>query len=224
MQVQSAVVIGASGLIGSNLLHLLLQNKQISNVTALVRKPLQVKHSKLRCLVVDFNNIDDFKTKLGAAQLLFCCIGTTMKQVGGNKDLYRSIDYHIPVTAAQLAKEAGFQHFCLVSSVGADSMSSNFYLQLKGEVEQTLKQINLPHLTLLQPSLLLGNRSEKRLGEKMAQLLAPVFNLFLWGNWQKYKPIKAEKVAKAMLFAALNKHEKLAVWQYPQIVAAANQA
>lgn len=222
MQVHSAVVIGASGLIGSNLLHLLLQSNQIGSVTALVRKPLPIKHPKLTCQIVDFNNLNDFKTKLGYAQLLFCCIGTTMKQVNGNKALYRSIDFHIPVTAAQFAKEAGFQHFCLVSSVGADSSSNNFYLQLKGEVEQALMQINLPRLTIMQPSLLLGNRSEKRIGEKFAQLFAPLISLVLWGNWQKYKPIKAEKVAKAMLFAALNMQEKVAVWQYKQIVAAAN--
>lgn len=187
-------LLGATGLIGNFVLHLLLKDKEIKSVTAVVRRNISTSHPKLKVEVIDFSNEKEFKPAMSEANIIISAVGTTQKQVSGDKDQYRKVDYDIPVKAAEFAEIP--TQFLLVSAIGADSSSNNFYLQLKGEVEDAIRKTNIPSISIFRPSLLLGNRDEFRLGEKLAQWIMP---LFKWITPSKYKPIHAEDVAKAIV-------------------------
>lgn len=199
MPTQIAVVIGASGLIGSQVLEQLLKDASFSLVKILVRTPLDIKHSKLQQELVDFNNDEDFRNKLGSGDCIFCCVGTTQKKVHGDKEAYRKVDFDIPVNAARFGIENGFKKYFLVSAVGANEESKNFYLKLKGETENAIKEFNFESIGIFQPSILLGARNEKRSGEAIVKKLMKLFSLFLLGGLKKYRAIDAADVAKAMI-------------------------
>lgn len=115
---------------------------------------------------MDFADLENFRLALEGTDVIFCCIGTTMKKMQGDKEAYRKIDYDIAVNAAQLGKANGCEKFALVSAVGADSKSRNFYLKLKGETEEAVEASGIESVYILRPSLLMGNRKEFRFGEK----------------------------------------------------------
>lgn len=223
MAEQHAVLIGSTGLIGHHLLIRLLEDTFFSRVTALVRRPFNMKHPKLDIKVVDFTNRDQCRDAMVGGTVLFCCIGTTQKQVKGNKATYRAIDFGIPVMTATLAKELGYRSMLHISAVGADQNASNFYLKLKGETDQALIAVGLPALSIFRPSLLLGNRKEFRVGEKIAQTVMPVLAGLLFGNWARYKPVQATSVADAMLHAAQQQVNGTFIHEYAGITALANE-
>lgn len=202
MREKKALVLGSSGFIGSQLLQLLLNDPAYSKVIALVRKPLEIKHPKLEEKITDFSIEENYKEQITEGDDIFCCIGTTMKQVRGDKVKYRQIDYDIPVHAARWGLEKGYTRYTLVSAIGADAQSSNFYLCLKGEVENSIAALPYRAVHIFQPSLLLGNRQESRPAEKAAQLLSPLLSLLTFGKMKKYSPIQGNTVAKSMLAAA----------------------
>lgn len=191
-----ATVIGATGLIGSHLLELLLANDNFDSVRILIRRPFDLTHHKLEKKLVDFSDMESFRLALEDSDVIFCAIGTTQKKVKGDKSAYRKVDFDIAVNAAQLGKLCGYEIFVLVSAVGANSQSNNFYLKLKGETEEAVKATGIKSIHIVRPSLLLGDRREFRLGEKIAQWVMPVFSFLIPS---KYKPIKAIDVAKAMI-------------------------
>jgi len=193
-----ATIIGSTGLIGSHLLNLLINNPDYSTVRILIRRPLEFSHPKLEKKLVDFNDKESFRLALEGTEVIFCCIGTTMKKMKGDKEAYRKIDYDIAVQAAQLGKANGCEKFVLVSAVGADSNSRNFYLKLKGETEEAVQASGIESVYILRPSLLIGNRKEFRAGEKLATWLMPLFAFLLPA---RYRPVKASEVAKAMVNA-----------------------
>lgn len=217
MEAKRAVVIGATGLIGSHLLELLLRDPYFSEVSALVRKPLTFSHPKLEAKITDFGNVIQLKEAMGSGDCIFCCIGTTMKKVNGDKELYRSIDVDIPLNAAKAGLELGFSHFLVVSSIGANTRSANFYLKLKGTLEGGLTAIPYPSVDIFRPSFLLGYRKEKRQGEKLIQSLASASAFFLRGRLKKYRAISAADVAAAMLAAAKRQQEGVHLYEYEQI-------
>lgn len=190
-------------MIGSQLLLLLLESDDYSEVTALVRHPLGVSHSKLHEGVVDFENTQQLNEGIPADSTLFCCIGTTQKKVKGDKKAYRKVDFEIPITIATLAAAKNATSFLLVSAVGADARSGNFYLQLKGETERALESMHFPSLHVFRPSLLLGNRKESRRGESIMQWLMRPLSSILKGNFSRYRAIPAVDVARAMIRASL---------------------
>lgn len=194
-----ATVIGATGLIGGYLLELLLKDDHFDSVRVLVRRPFQPDHPKLEKKLVDFTDAESFRLALEGSDLVFCSIGTTQKKVKGDKEAYRKIDYDITVNAARFCKLNGYETFVFVSSVGANSKSNNFYLKLKGEIEDAVRAVGLRHVHIMQPSLLLGDRKESRLGEKIAQWVMPVISFLIP---KKYRPIHARKVAEMMINAA----------------------
>ncbi len=194
-----ATVIGATGLIGSYLLELLLKDDRFDSVRVLVRRPFEPDHPKLEKKLVDFTDAESFRLALEGSDVVFCCIGTTQKKVKGDKEAYRKIDYDITVNAARFCKLNGCETFVFVSSVGANSKSNNFYLKLKGEIEDAVRAVGLRHVHIMQPSLLLGDRKESRLGEKIAQWVIPVISFLIP---KKYRPIHARKVAEMMINAA----------------------
>ena len=217
MQAKTAVLLGATGLIGNHLLQLLLQDEHYSTIRALVRKPLPVIHPKLEARVTDFNDLHDFNTAMGSGDTIFCCIGTTMKKVKGNKALYHQIDVDIPVHAAQWGIDKGYSQFLVVSAIGANTKSSNFYLRLKGSMEESIHALPYPAIHIFRPSLLLGNREEVRKGEKIARHIMPALSFLLPGTLKKYRAIQAVEVAKAMLAAAQTAKAGVNVYEYAQI-------
>ena len=135
-----ATVIGASGLIGSHLLQLLLKDDYWQHVRIIGRRPLNIQHEKLEELVIDFSNVKSFEQAVAGSEVVFCAIGTTQKKVKGDKDAYRKVDYDIAVNAAKAAAKYGVFSFLLVSSVGANAdNNNNFYIKLKGVVEETVR-------------------------------------------------------------------------------------
>jgi uncharacterized protein YbjT (DUF2867 family) len=211
---KTATLIGASGLIGSHLLQLLLDDPDFDTVKILVRRKLQTSHQKLEQKVVDFNDSDSLLVAMDNSDAVFCTVGTTQKKVKGDLEAYRKVDYDIPVRIARFCKMTGCKTFVLVSAVGANSSAKNFYLKLKGEVEEVIQTIGIRSVYIMRPSMLMGNRKEYRFGEKV---ITPVMKSLSFLLPSKYKPIQAEDVAKAMLKAAKKNEEGFFVWEYGEM-------
>ncbi len=209
-----ALLIGATGLIGNYLLQELLLDGHFDTVAILVRRAVKLTHPKLEKKLIDFDDSDSVLIALSNSDVVFCTIGTTQKKVKGNKTAYRKVDHDIPVNAARFCKMTGCEKFILVSSVGANSKSKNFYLRLKGEVEEAIKVIGLKSVHILRPSMLLGDRKEFRLAEKIG---APLMKALSFLLPSKYKPIHSRDVAKAMVVAAKKNEEGFFTWEYNKI-------
>lgn len=215
----TAIVIGATGQVGSLLVDHLLKDSFFDQVRVVVRRYYSVVHPKLENRLVNFRDLPSLKATLGTGHTLFCCVGTTMKLVKGDKTLYREIDLEIPVHSSQAAYENGVRRCMLISAVGADPLSKNFYLRLKGEVEQQLQAIPFNSLYIMRPSLLLGHREESRVGEGVAKaLMKPISKVFT-GKLQRYRPIEASEVALAMLGAAREGEPGVHICHYPEMQA-----
>lgn len=193
-------VIGASGLIGGHLVHQLLGEPSVKKVKILVRKKLDLYHENLDQIVVNFEDPVTLGEAIQGIDVVCVSVGTTQAKVKGDMAAYRKVDYDIPIHMAKAAVINGCQKYLLVSSVGADSNATNFYLKLKGEVEDEIKKMNLPSVFIFRPSMLLGNRSEFRLGERIGQTVMRFFN---WIIPSKYKAINASDAARAMVRCCL---------------------
>ena len=209
-----ATLIGATGLIGGHLLDLLLSEGHFDQVRILTRRPFEANHLNLEKCLVDFNDMQGFRKALEGSDVIFCSIGTTQKKVKGDKEAYRKVDYDITVNAAKFCKLNGCEDFVFVSAIGANSQSKNFYLRLKGEIEEAVKATGLGSVHCMQPAVLLGNRKEFRMGKKLAVWLMPLLSFRLP---VKYKPINALDVAKAMLSAASNNRPGFFAWKYSEM-------
>lgn len=192
MTKKTALIIGASGLIGKRLVQQLLQDKRYEKVTALVRKPLDIKHDKLVQTRYDFDwpNAD-----LAIGEELFCCLGTTIKKAG-SQTAFRKVDYDYIVETAKIALANGTKKIAVISSMGADKDASIFYNKIKGETEEALQKLNYEACYILRPSLLMGARDELRMGELVGKLVMTAFSFAIP---KKYKGIEAKQVAKAMI-------------------------
>jgi uncharacterized protein YbjT (DUF2867 family) len=217
MQAATAVVLGATGLIGQQLLQILLNDNTFTEIRALVRSKLPFSHDKLRAVVVDFNDQAAFRNAIGQGDCVFCCIGTTMKKVKGDKEAYRKVDYDIAVNAGQYAIAQGFSQYALVSAIGANAGSSNFYLRLKGEVENAIAAMPFRSTHIFRPSVLLGERKEQRTGESIAQSLMSALSFLLIGSAKKYKPIQGKEVAAAMVAAIKSENPGKHIYHYEEI-------
>ncbi|MGI8637156.1 MAG: NAD(P)H-binding protein [Segetibacter sp.] len=220
MQSLTAVVLGATGLIGEQLVQQLLHDPAFSKVRILVRRPVELSHPKLESEIVDFDNLKEYRHKLGRGDCIFCCVGTTNKKVKGDKSAYRKIDFGIPVNAAKMGKEAAFTNYLLVSAVGANAASGNFYLKLKGEVEKEIEAAHFQSFHAFRPSILLGKRKEIRLGEMIGKSLMKVLSVLFVGGLKKYRGIKDETVAKAMIAAAKSGAEGVFIHHYAEMIEA----
>ncbi len=218
MQPLTAIVLGATGLIGGQLVKQLLHDNSFEKVTILVRRPVELTHKKLEVQVVDFNNLTSFRAKLGWGDCIFCCIGTTQKQVKGDKTAYRKIDFDIPVNAAKMGKDAGFKKYLLVSSVGANASSRNFYLKLKGEVEKAMAEQHFESFHVFRPGVLLGKRKEFRLGELIGKGVMNALPFLLTGSLKKYRGIDAADVAQAMVAASKLNVKGMVVHHYEDMM------
>lgn len=218
MQGQTAVVVGSTGLIGSQLVQLLLNDVAFTEVRILVRRTVSFSHPKLVVQIVAFDDYHDLKEKIGNGHSLFCCVGTTQKKVKGDKVAYRKVDYNIPVNAANASTENGFKNFLLVSASGANKNSGNFYLRLKGEVEESISKLEFKSIYFFRPSILLGDRKEFRAGEKIAQGSMQLLSFLFAGPLRKYKPIHSNDVAKAMVAASKQNKKGIHVCGYDEMM------
>ncbi|AMR30968.1 nucleoside-diphosphate sugar epimerase [Mucilaginibacter sp. PAMC 26640] len=211
-----AIVVGASGLIGSSLLTMLLNHAEYDEVLVLVRKELPLQHKKLVQLVVDFDNLDKHSDAI-TGHALFCCLGTT-KSKTPDAARYRKIDHDYPLQLAQFAKKNGVKHCHLVSAIGANKTSSTFYLKLKGELEEDLQKVGLQTLHIYQPSMLYGDRKEQRSLETVFVGIFKVINPLLLGGWRKFRSIPADSVAHAMYKNSLNGESGIFIHTYDNII------
>jgi len=207
------ILVGASGLIGSNLLSLLIESDEISRILLLVRKPLKVSNQKVQELIVNFDELEKFRSEI-MGDIIYSCLGTT-KAANPDTDQYRKIDLEYPLILAEIGVKNGISQFHLVSSLCANHTASNSYLKLKGELEKELKQASILSLHIYQPSLLTGNRKESRKLEKLATSAFKLIDPLLIGPLIKYLSIKAETVAQAMLNQSIKNIQ--GTFTYPSI-------
>ena len=196
-----ALVAGGSGLVGTRLLPLLLESVEYARVHALSRRPLSWTHARLANRVLRFDAPLDAQLKGLVCQDAFCCLGTTLR-AAGSEAAFRAIDHDLVLSFARAALAAGATRLVIVSAVGADPASRNFYLRVKGETERDLEGLRVPALDILQPSVLLGLRREPRAAELAAQGALWLVGPLLFGRWARYRAIEASAVAAAMRGAA----------------------
>jgi uncharacterized protein YbjT (DUF2867 family) len=201
MITRKALIVGSTGLIGGFCLQVLLNDPNYSEVTALVRKPFIKTHRKLKTIITNFSNLEQELSKIQAHDV-YCCLGTTIKKAG-SQEAFKQVDFSLVLTVADLMRKQGVEQFIVVSSMGADPNSKVFYSRVKGEMEQALQQLDYPCLRIIRPSLLLGQRDEFRLGEKIGTWLTPVLKPLMMGSLRKYRPVQAESVALFMVKMAL---------------------
>ena len=197
---KKALIIGSTGLIGSDLLNLLLDNDDYIKVITFVKRDTGLKHPKLTQHIIDFDQSETYK-ELVVGDDFFCTIGTTINKAG-SREAFRKVDFEYPKQFAAYALQNKVKQFLIVSSLGADANSGTFYLKTKGEIQDFLKKCDFGMVAVFQPSLLLGNRTEFRLGEKIGAFFMKTLSFLFLGNLKKYKAIEGKTVAKAMLITA----------------------
>ena len=229
---RTAIIIGASGLVGKEVLKQLLidsdttkkiisgksicssennteTNSIFSKIIIFVREPIALTHEKLEQHVINFDAIEDY-CNLIKGNIVFCCLGTTIKKAL-SRDAFLKVDYTYPLELAKIAKKNGVKSFLIISSVGANTHSSNFYLKVKGDVEAALEKIDFTSLIVMRPSLLLGDRNEFRFGELAFKVLMKFFSFAFVGKLRKYRAIESVVVAKAMVRLSILSMNKASV-------------
>jgi uncharacterized protein YbjT (DUF2867 family) len=214
MSAKTATIIGVTGLIGSYLYELLKEDKSFDTIRLIVRRPMRKDDDRTEIKLIDFNDAESLLLAISGSDLVFCTVGTTQRKVKGDKEAYRKVDYDIPVKAARFCKMMECETYVLVSAVGASSKSRNFYLKLKGEVEDAVESVGINSVHIMRPSMLLGDRKEFRLGEKIGKGIMTAFSFLIPS---KYKPIHARDVAKAMIAAAKKNKERFSVYENKEI-------
>lgn len=194
---KTAIIIGATGLTGNIVLNKLLRDDRYSTIKLFSRKSLKINNSKIIEKVGNIMELESFQDYFYADEL-YCCIGTATKKTP-NKEAYKKVDYGIPVSAAKLCKLNSIDTILIVSALGANWKSTIFYNRIKGEMERDVKKIGIKHSYFLRPSIILGKRNEKRLGETIGIKLIKFFQFLLIGELKKYKAINADRIADKMI-------------------------
>jgi uncharacterized protein YbjT (DUF2867 family) len=207
---KKAIIVGASGLIGSKLLEVLLTQPGYDEIISIGRKKIKSRNTKLQQIVLEFDKLDDHADEI-KGDVIFCCLGTTRRDTPDLND-YRKIDHDYPLRLAEIAARNGVDQYHFVSAVGARSGSSNFYTRIKGDTEGDLKSVALKALFIYQPSVLIGHRKKPRLMESIAVVVMKIVDPLLAGGLKKYRAIQAIDVAKAMYKQSLK--NKTGVFTY----------
>ena len=203
---KTALLFGASGLVGSHLLNQLIKDTNYSKIKLFVRSVTEIIDPKVEIIKTDFNNLQNHKEDIKGDDCFFC-IGTTKKN-SPNKDEYRKVELDIPEEIAKIAKSNLVNSFIFVSALYANPKSSGDYVRFKGLAEEELKRLDFPKLAIMRPSFLMGDRKEKRVGEKIGIFVFKLLPPLLLGPFKKMRPIHSETVAKAMIKAANENLEK----------------
>jgi uncharacterized protein YbjT (DUF2867 family) len=207
---KTALIAGATGLVGGHLLDLLLDDKNYSTVKVLTRRSLGGNDGKLKEIIIDdFDKLEKQTTELTADDY-FCCLGTTIKKAG-SKASFKKVDFEYPVTLAAIARENNAASYHIITAMGADAKALVFYNQVKGEVEDAVKAIKLNRTYIYRPSFIAGERAEKRSAEKAALWFADKFDFIFSGPFKKYAAVHAKTIANAMLETAKNSDDKFRI-------------
>lgn len=202
---RTALLLGASGLVGGHCLNYLLNDDYYSQVDVIARRPLNNDHPKLAQHLVTFDRLAGECRDIKVDDV-FCCLGTTIKKAGSQEAFYR-VDFTYPLEIAKLCKTSGAKQFLLVSAVGANPSSSIFYNRVKGEIEKTIGQCGYQGFHVFRPSLLLGERQEKRMLEGMAQIAFKLLSGIMVGPFGRYRAIEGKTVAYSMVWVAKRQEE-----------------
>jgi uncharacterized protein YbjT (DUF2867 family) len=214
-EIKKALLVGASGLIGSNLLQLLLNDGNFQEVVSWSRKAQGLHHPKLTEKEIDFNYIERIPSE--NFDVIFCCIGTTIHKAKTQEKFYK-VDHDYVVELARYAEKSGISKFIVISSIGAKKDTSNFYLRTKGEMEFDVSQLKIPSVTFLRPSMLMGKRKEFRFGELIGKGFMKAIGFLFIGKMKKYKGIHAKTVAETMVRLAKKNYEGKFIFESDQVV------
>lgn len=218
---QTVTIVGASGLVGSELLQILGYIDEISAIKVVTRAPVGKMMPQMENIILNFDKLGDYAETL-KADIFVCCLGSTIKKAG-SQEAFKKVDLDYVVNFAKVAEAVGAKKFLVVSAMGANPESKIFYNRVKGEMEKALKDLKIPQIEIFRPSLILGERKEKRAGEEWGQRLSPFVNKILVGPLRKYRGITAKDIAKAMAIAILNFQAGFYVYDSEQIQHIADQ-
>ncbi len=199
MAQKSALLLGATGLTGGHLLHLLLESEEYHTIYIYVRRPLGIQNPKLKEIIIDYESYEGTVD----ADTVFCCLGTTIK-IAKTKEAFKKVDQDYPVKIAQLQFNAGSKRFLVISAMGAASDSLFFYSRVKAEMEKLLSTIGYPKLFIFRPAIITGERKEHRSGEKIATGIFEILNYILIGPLKKYQSVSAKAIASCLLSYSCN--------------------
>ena len=220
---RTALVAGASGLVGGSLIRQLLASPTYTKVIAITRRELDIDDPKLRQIVIPLDDMESFLTEaIVRADDAFCALGTTIK-VAGSQAAFRKVDHDYVVAFARAAKAAGAARFMLVTAIGASSASKIFYSRVKGETEEAVAAVGFDALHIFRPGLLLGARGERRAAESLMMTISPLLNPLMLGPAAVYKSIDADVVAAAMVAAAARDERGRKVHTYGEMVTLAGR-
>lgn len=214
---KTALIAGATGMTGKLLLKKLLDSNHYNKVIVLLRKPVAIENPKAEVLIVNFDKPEDFSGKL-IADDIFCCLGTTINKAK-SKEAFKKVDLEYPLKLAEITKSNGASQFLVMSSMGANPDSIIFYSKVKGTLESELKKVGFNTLRIFRPSLLMGNREEFRLGERIGTFFYKFFSWLFIGKWRRYKGIASEAVALAMFKAAQLNDSGVIIYESDEISA-----
>ena len=210
-----AILFGGTGLTGGCILDLLNNDSDFKSIIVVSRKTFTHSSNKISNMVIDFSDPVEIERCIKKDSIVFSCIGTTQAQVKGDKKKYREIDFDITLNIANACKKLSAKKFLFISSGGANSSSSNFYLKLKGEIEDAVIKTKNNSLFILKPSLLLGKRNNSRFMENIGQIIMPLFSILLPDS---IKAVKATLVAKCMLELSKSKRSNLNIIENKEIL------
>ncbi len=199
-KLKTAVVFGSTGLVGKTLVEQVLSNPKYRQVLCVNRRQQNIDDHRYKEIIddlLDVKNLDDIRF----GEDVFCCLGTTIKKAG-NKAKFEKIDFDLPVEIGKIAEKKKVKHYIVVSSIGSQADSNNFYLRTKGRMEEAVQKLVIPQITIVRPSMLLGHRKEFRFGEELGKVVMKIFKPLISGKWKKYRAIHADDVAKAMIIIA----------------------
>lgn len=214
MNKRTALIFGSTGLIGNLLLDELIQSDEYQEILIFIRQPIDVYQLKLKEFIVDFSTPASFSEQIKGDDV-FICLGTTIKKAGSIKKM-EEIDRDLPVTIASLASANGVKRIAVVSALGANPKSSNYYLRIKGQMEREIQNLKFENIAIVRPSLLLGERKEKRAGELLGKVVMKTFKPVLIGKMKKYRGIHGRDVAKAMI-AILQKPQEKTIYESDEL-------
>jgi uncharacterized protein YbjT (DUF2867 family) len=218
---RTAIVFGATGLVGSELVYQLIKDIRYKAVKVFTRRSLNIEHIKVIEEIVDVEKVEDYGESIRGDDL-FICLGTTRRKAGSVKRM-EDIDHHLPFKIARAALLNGVKNMAVVSSIGADPGSRNYYYRIKGNMEKDLMSLDFNRMVILRPSILLGKRDEVRILESIGRSLMKVFGFLFTGKNRRYRGIKAGDVASTMVKEINNVNGKN-IYESDEIMIIANPA
>lgn len=215
MGMRAAIVVGATGLTGTSLVEQLCENDEYVSVLVIARRKPVFTHPKLEVKIRDFDTLEEKDIEF--AHELYCCLGTTIKKAG-SREMFEKVDFEYPLAIASLAKKRGIPHMLVITAMGANESSPFYYNRVKGKLEHDLIELGLQRLSIIRPSLLVGDREEFRLGEKAGEKVLKAAKPLLVGPLKRSRAIDASQVAKAMIVIALHgKKQPVAIYQSQEL-------